>query len=122
MDALFLRDGERDAPPGEPSAGSGSGSGSPQSRAPDAGGDDEPLDAYSRAVTGAVEKVAPAVAYVASSRGGRAGTGSGFVFTPDGYLLTNAHVVGRAREMRVTFSDGSVHDARTVGADPHTDL
>jgi S1-C subfamily serine protease len=124
MDAFFLRDGERDEPPRDlSSASSPSSAGeSGQGSGPSDDGDGEVLDAYSRAVTGAVDRVSPAVVHVSSARGGRAGAGSGFVFTPDGYLLTNAHVVGRARAMRVTLADGSVHDARTVGVDPHTDL
>ncbi len=86
----------------------------------DAAADDAPLDAYSDAVTSVVAKVGPAVVGVARPR--KEGSGSGFVFTPDGYVLTNAHVVGRARDLEITLSDGSTHAARVVGADPHTDL
>src|SRR5438477_3318321 len=84
----------------------------------------EILDAYSAAVTGVVEKVGPAVASVSvkSRRRFREGGGSGVLFTPDGYLLTNAHVVRGARQLSVTLPDGSEHAAHVVGEDPATDL
>jgi S1-C subfamily serine protease len=94
--------------------------------------DSEALDAYSRAVVGAVERVGPAVVHlevagVPIAGRGRApsetsGTGSGFFFTPDGFLLTNSHVVHGAREVRATFIDGATHVAYPVGDDPSTDL
>lgn len=83
-----------------------------------ASGDEEILDAYSHAVTSVVEAVGPAVARVANGRGG----GSGVLFTPDGYLLTNAHVVGRAHTVEVALPDGSTHQGNVVGSDPATDL
>lgn len=83
-----------------------------------ASSDEEVLDAYSRAVTSVVDAVGPAVARVSLPRGG----GSGVLFTPDGYLLTNAHVVGRSRTVRVDLPDGSSHDGHVVGSDPATDL
>ena len=85
--------------------------------------DVELLDAYSKAVVHVVERVGPAVVGVAvRGERGRAGGGSGVLFTPDGYILTNAHVVAGAREMRVTLTDGSEHTATLVGSDPATDL
>jgi len=80
--------------------------------------DEELLDAYSHAVTSVVDAVGPAVVSVSLPRGG----GSGVMFAPDGYLLTNAHVVGRARGVKIGLPDGSTHDGNVVGADPATDL
>jgi serine protease Do len=83
-----------------------------------ASSDEELLDAYSHAVTSVVDTVGPAVVSVSVPRGG----GSGVLFTPDGYLLTNAHVVARARSVKIGLPDGSTHDGNVVGADPATDL
>ena len=85
------------------------------------------LDAYSTAVTEAVAKVAPAVAHVRverakAPRGAREGSGSGFVITPDGYLVTNSHVAGGASGLEVTLPDGRTASATIVGDDPHSDL
>ena len=90
-------------------------------------GADEPLDAYSAAVVGAVEQVGPAVVSVyvggaAEADRARGGAGSGVVVTPDGYLLTNEHVVQRVTEARVTFVDGRSVPAVVTGRDPSTDL
>src|SRR5579862_2639562 len=87
----------------------------------------DPLDAYSAAVVGAVEQVGPAVVSVYVGGAGeaeraRGGAGSGVVVTPDGYLLTNEHVVQRVREARVTFVDGRSVPAVLAGRDPATDL
>jgi len=87
----------------------------------------EPLDAYSAAVVGAVEKVGPAVVSVyvggaAEAERARGGAGSGVVVTPDGYLLTNEHVVQRVSEARVAFVDGRSVPAVVAGRDPATDL
>jgi S1-C subfamily serine protease len=88
---------------------------------------DTPLDAYSAAVVGAVAQVGPAV--VSIYTGGaeeaaraRGGAGSGVVVTPDGYLLTNEHVVQRVSSARVSFVDGRTVTAVVAGRDPATDL
>ena len=80
------------------------------------------LDAYSAAVIGAAEKVGPAVAHLEVELKGRRGSGSGFAFTPDGLLLTNSHVVHKARGIRATFADGTSREADLVGEDPDTDI
>jgi S1-C subfamily serine protease len=97
----------------------------PASSEPLAAGD--PLDAYSAAVVGAVEQVGPAVVSVyvggaAEAERARGGAGSGVVVTPDGYLLTNEHVVQRVAEARVTFVDGRTVPAVVAGRDAATDL
>ena len=81
------------------------------------------LDAYSRAVVSVVEQVGPAVVSIArTSQRGPAGAGSGVVFTPDGYVLTNAHVVEGAHELELGFTDGVTGSAQLVGLDHATDI
>jgi S1-C subfamily serine protease len=85
--------------------------------------DEEPLDAYSRAVVGVVEQVGPAVVSISrASKRGPAGAGSGVLFAPDGYVLTNAHVAAGADELELGFTDGTSSAARVVGFDHATDL
>jgi S1-C subfamily serine protease len=84
---------------------------------------DEALDAYSRIVTAVAADLTPHVAALqVTDSQGRGGAGSAVVFTPDGLLLTNAHVVSRAQRGRAVFSDGSETDVDVVGADPLSDL
>ncbi len=81
------------------------------------------LDAYSEAVAGAAEIVAPSVLRIDVERDGeRAGSGSGFVIAPDGFAITNSHVAGAARRLQVTLADGRRSSATLVGDDPDTDL
>jgi S1-C subfamily serine protease len=95
-------------------------------------GDGFLFDAYSEAVVGAVERTGPAVMHLdvklGRAGGPRArgappiGSGSGFVFTPDGFALTNSHVVHGATSLRATLPDGSQYSVDVVGDDPDTDL
>jgi serine protease Do len=80
--------------------------------------DDEAFDAYSQAVMRVAERLSPSVASVRARRGG----GSAVAITPDGFLLTSAHVVHRARQVRASFTDGRELTAEIVGADPLSDL
>jgi len=81
--------------------------------------DAELLDAYSRAVVGAVDVVAPAVVRIERDA---ASAGSGFLFTPDGMILTNSHVVHGARRLEATLMDGTQYAAQLVGEDVDSDL
>jgi S1-C subfamily serine protease len=102
-------------PPGQPPS------------AAEARADDEALDAYSRTVSGVAERLSPSVANLRVRRRGRRGPveggGSGVVATPDGYLVTSAHVVGSGSpRVRAAFVDGREVEADVVGADPLSDL
>jgi S1-C subfamily serine protease len=116
------------ADPADASVDSGS---TPDGAAADAAplpGEVEALDAYSRTVTGVVERLAPSVASLRVLRGTRrgrvpVGAGSAVVLTPDGFMLTSAHVVaGRDRLGRASFVDGRDIGFRVIGRDPLSDL
>ena len=87
-------------------------------------GDGAVLDAYSQAVIGAVDRVGPSVVSLSVGRCGRwgQGAGSGVVIAPDGFVLTNAHVVDGAGRVEITLHDGKTVEARAVGGDRSTDL
>jgi S1-C subfamily serine protease len=85
------------------------------------------LDAYSNAVIGVTERVGPAVVRIETKSAEpnarqRGGLGSGIVISPDGLVLTNNHVVGASKQIRIRDSEGSITDARVLGVDPDTDL
>jgi S1-C subfamily serine protease len=105
----FISNGAGDLP--EPS--------NPQPEPPD---DAEALDAFSRVVVEVAEKLRPAVVNLRAGRGRSDGSGSGVLFAPDGFLLTNQHVVQNHERVRVRLGDGTNLSGRVVGADPWTDL
>jgi len=100
----------------------------PDSQPESPGPADEPaLDAYSQTVVGVVDLIGPAVVsvHVGRQRGDQtvaAGSGSGLIFTPDGYVLTNQHVVARASRVDLTLTNGDSVEARVIATDPSTDL
>lgn len=100
----------------------GVGGGLPATPEPDPA-EDEALDAYSRVVVRVAETLRPAVVNLRTGGRGRGqGSGSGILFTPDGFLLTNAHVVGEHERVRIRLNDGREVGGRVVGSDPWTDL
>src|SRR5438045_9760219 len=78
----------------------------------------EALDAYSRVIVSASERLLPSVAHLRTDRG----SGSGVVISTDGFLVTSAHVVERARRVRASFVDGSERSAEIIGSDPFSAL
>ena len=86
--------------------------------------EEQALDAYSSIVTSVAEKVLPSVASLRIGRAGRGfgGAGSGVVITPDGFLVTSAHVVAAGNSASASFLDGTEYDVDVVGADPLSDL
>jgi S1-C subfamily serine protease len=90
--------------------------------------DEDLLDAYSRTVISVVEAVSPSVVSIQAgthqykAEQDQSASGSGVIFAPDGYILTNDHVIHGARQLRVTLTDGSTMSAATIGTDPATDL
>jgi S1-C subfamily serine protease len=102
------------------------GDGSGSSHTPDPSDADkrehEALDAYSNVVVQVAEQLRPAVVNLRAGQGRRQGSGSGILFTPDGFLLTNDHVVHGNERVRVRLGDGQEVAGRVVGNDPWTDL
>jgi S1-C subfamily serine protease len=106
---------------------SGAGVSDAPARRPATGSDAELLDGYSRAVSGAVASVRPSVVHIGVERAARRGqsqsaSGSGFIITPDGYLLTNSHVAAGATALQATLPDGRIVGGELIGDDADSDL
>jgi S1-C subfamily serine protease len=120
LNSLLNIDG---APPAPDQSGNGGANHSTSASASDA----ELLDAYSRAVIGVVHAIGPSVVSIAVRKNVQGklepiGSGSGFVIAPDGYILTNSHVVGDADRIDVTFTEGETLEAVLIGQDAATDM
>jgi S1-C subfamily serine protease len=89
---------------------------------PDPAEEAEALDAFSNVVMRVAERLRPAVVNLRAGDSRRGGSGSGVLFTPDGFLLTNHHVVGEQERVRIRLNDGRELSGQVVGADPWTDL
>jgi S1-C subfamily serine protease len=99
--------------------GAGTGHGQPPGPDPE---EVEALDAYSRVVVRVADALRPAVVNLRAGQGRSGGSGSGILFTPDGFLLTNNHVIQAEERVRIRLNDGRELSGRVVGADPWTDL
>jgi len=84
--------------------------------------DDQALDSYSLTISRVFEMTGPAVVHIERGNGSTAGSGSGFLITPDGFIVTNSHVVHGAQDLSVTLASGEVLPGYLVGDDPFTDL
>jgi S1-C subfamily serine protease len=93
----------------------------PMSSPPPPPDEDTAMDAYSKVIVRVAEELRPAVVHLRGERG-RGGSGSGILFTPDGFLLTNHHVVRGQSRVRIRLTDGREFTGEVVGADPWTDL
>jgi len=126
-----MEDSTLDSSPdgGSPDGGNPAGSSPDGSNRDGSPADSNPLDIYSQIVSGVAERLTPKVASLRVPRGGKGAgygrgesLGSGVVFTGDGFLLTNAHVVGKATTGTAEFADGTSAPFRVVGADPLSNL
>jgi S1-C subfamily serine protease len=100
----------------------GEGTGLPSTPSEPSPEENEAMDAYSRVVVRVADKLRPAVVNLRVGQGRNQGSGSGVLFAPDGFMLTNAHVVGNRERLRVRLHDGRDLSGRVVGTDPWSDI